>query len=274
MFINDLTFVVFTFNEESRIERVIQNFKPFGKVLVVDNFSIDKTVEIAKNYECDVLMHKNKGWVEEENTVRAVKDVVLTNWIYWAFADEMIGHKELKAISDAIYSGQYDVINICRKNYYYGVFCQDMFIARMNRVFKKEAIDFGGNQIHGFGKVVIEKTRVKYLSKDLYVHHFISNDVKSYVNTLIRYSDIEQRKAYRNRLEIIIYCSKLFIKEFFVQGGYKAGLPGLYLIFIMIAYVFINEVRNFEAKNKLNVTHIEKLNNRFRDNILTNIKKQ
>lgn len=273
MFNKNLTFVVFTFNEEARIERVIKNFNKFGKILVVDNFSADRTIEIAKSYDCEVLMHKNPGWVENENTVVKVKEAVQTDWIYWAFADEMIGGAELEIISSLIKTDQYDIINICRKNYYYGVFCHNMFIARMNRIFKKDAIDFKGNQIHGFGKAIVDQSKIKYMPKKYFVHHFISNNIKSYLNTLMRYSDIEQRKPYRSKFLIIAYCSKIFMKEFFMQGGYKAGLQGLYLIFIMITYIFINDIRSYEEINMLDTKSIEELNNGFRDKILINIKK-
>ena len=36
---NNITFVIFTYNEEKRIERVIKNLKDYGTVLIADNKS-------------------------------------------------------------------------------------------------------------------------------------------------------------------------------------------------------------------------------------------
>jgi len=149
-----VTFVLFTYNEEQRIERAIQNFIPFGPVLVVDNESEDQTRQIALRHGCEVLIHKNAGWVEDEITTARVKSAVGTPWIYWGFADEMVDAKTIRAILSEIDSGRCDIVNIARKNYYYGEFCHELFADRMNRIFKKDAIDFTGNKIHCFGKVV------------------------------------------------------------------------------------------------------------------------
>ena len=89
LIIPDITFVVFTFNEALRLPGVIKNFRKYGRILVVDNFSTDETVAIARAAGCEVLMNKNAGWVEDFETTEKVKAAVQTPWIYWAFADEM-----------------------------------------------------------------------------------------------------------------------------------------------------------------------------------------
>ncbi|OAQ38796.1 hypothetical protein A5893_12160 [Pedobacter psychrophilus] len=55
-----ITFVIFTYNEEDRIERVIKNLKNYGKVLLADNNSTDKTHEIAHKYDCEIFLRKKK----------------------------------------------------------------------------------------------------------------------------------------------------------------------------------------------------------------------
>ena len=45
---NNITFVIFTYNEEKRIEYPIRNFINYGNVIIIDNFSTDKTKEIAE----------------------------------------------------------------------------------------------------------------------------------------------------------------------------------------------------------------------------------
>lgn len=55
-----IIFLIPAFNEEKNIKKVILNFKKFGKVLVVNDASNDKTKTIAKNY-CDHYLENKKN---------------------------------------------------------------------------------------------------------------------------------------------------------------------------------------------------------------------
>ena len=268
---NSITFVVFTYNEEKRIQRVIQNFLGFGKILIVDNYSDDSTVEIAKSFGCDILLNKNSGWVEDSETAAKVKAAVQTPWIYWAFADEMLDEQGILAILDAVESGKYSIVNIVRKNYYYGSFCHEAFAHRMNRIFKKEAIDFTGNTIHHFGTLTVGKKAICYLdAKRYYVRHFISNDAKSYLRPMDRYTDMEAAGTNRNygRLGLCFKVFKTFVGNYLVRGAYKAGFPGLFLVINMMYYECLAMMKTYEYRNGLNVDQIESLNNIERDRLL------
>ena len=58
---NSLTVIILTFNEEIHIARCINNLKQVAdKILVIDSFSTDKTIEIAKSLGADVYQN---SWV-------------------------------------------------------------------------------------------------------------------------------------------------------------------------------------------------------------------
>ena len=45
----DISVIILTYNEEIHVERCLNNAKKFAKeIFIVDSFSTDKTVEIAK----------------------------------------------------------------------------------------------------------------------------------------------------------------------------------------------------------------------------------
>jgi glycosyltransferase involved in cell wall biosynthesis len=268
-FSNNITFVIFTFNEEKRIERVIRNFLQFGPILVVDNESSDRTREIASQYGCSVLINKNSGWVEDEVTVPRIKQAVQTPWLYWGFADEMVDARTLEVISAAADSGQYDIINIARKNYYYGHFCGDIFADRMNRIFKKDAIDFKGNKIHHFGKVT-PGARVLKLPLDSFVHHFISNTAKSYIQVMDRYTDVEstEDRSVPSISRLILSTGKIIAVNFLLRRGYRGSMPSCSLIAQMIYYRWLGAMKLYERAEGLNRETIELKNDEFRDRIL------
>lgn len=270
-----ITFVVFTYNESARIGRVIQNFKPFGSILIVDNYSTDDTLKIAEMEGCDILLNKNAGWVEDSVTTARVKEKVTTDWIYWGFADEMVDGETLMEIIGNVESGKYDIINIIRKNYYYGRFLYDAYADRMNRIFRKDAIDFNGNKIHGFGKSTVLENRIKFLPKNFFVHHFISNTAKSYLAAMDRYTDIEADEG-PNQAHFSIAAlrsAKRFLGNYFIRGAFKAGEGGFYLAFLASFYPILAHMKRHEAKTHLTRTEIEYLNNIKRKSIVSNILK-
>lgn len=275
-FSEKLTFVVFTFNEEARIERVIRNFSAWGRVLVVDNHSTDATQEIATRLGAEVFLNKNKGWVEDEETVARLKDRVETPWIYWAFADELLDHATLTAVVDAVESDKYKIINLARKNYYYGQFCYDAYADRLNRVFKKNALDFTGNTIHNFGKPTVPRSEIIELdSKKYFVMHFVSNNAKQYLTTIDRYTDIQaQKNGACSSFNLIARLVKSFFIQYFINGAHKAGKEGLYFVLQMLYYQCILAMKTHEIQSGLSLARIEELNNVQRDAELLSLEKK
>lgn len=270
MFCNQITFVLFMFNEEARIERAVQNFLAYGRVLVVDNYSTDRTVEIARSLGAEVLLHKNNGWVEDEHTVAVVKKNVYTPWIYWGFADETLDRETLKALLTAVESDLYSIISIVRKNYYYGTFCHDASSGATDRAFRKEAIDFTGNVIHRFGKRVVPESKILTLDKKKhFVHHFISNTAKTYLRSMDAYTEIESIKEPPVTAgTILLRMAKTFINNYWLRGGRKAGLPGLYMVLQSVYYEALVDMKRYEFINEITALSIEEKNNLTRDRIL------
>jgi glycosyltransferase involved in cell wall biosynthesis len=273
MFCEKITFVIFTYNEEARIERAIKNFSGVAKVLVVDNMSSDRTVELATAAGATILPHKNPGWVEDEDTVAVVKAAVTTPWIYWAYADEMIDAPTLAAVIKAVEEKEFEIIRMARKNYYYGAFCHDAYASPMNRAFKLHAIDFTGNTIHNFGRAVVPESSILDLdSKKYFVHHFISNNAKTYLRTIDSYTDIQAPKTPPKGVGGLVFRTvKSFLVNYLVRGGFRAGLPGLFMGFQMAYYEVLLNMKAYEIDKRLTSVEIESKNNKVRDALLADI---
>lgn len=272
-FCEKLTFVIFTYNEEKRIERVLRNLTGWGNILIVDNHSTDATKDIAEKYGAKVFSNKNVGWVEDERTVALIKQTVQTPWIYWGFADEMLDAPTLMEIVTAIDSSEYKIINLARKNFYYGKFCYNAYADRLNRIFEKDSLDFSGNKIHSFGKVAVPESKIYYLNENkFYVRHFISNTAKIYLATIDRYTDIEAEKTKcSGSLMLFARIGKQFLKHYLIGGAYKAGKAGLFLVLQMMYYQCILMMKVHELHNDLSVAKIEDMNNVEREKILSRL---
>ncbi|RAW98440.1 MULTISPECIES: glycosyltransferase [unclassified Photorhabdus] len=271
-FMNELTFVVFTYNEESRIERVIKNLKPFGHVLVADNYSTDKTIEIAKKYGCQVFLNKNPnpGWNENEITTEKILNTVKTPWVYWAYADEMISQDTSMKIKHVIDNDLADIISIVKKDYYYGQFCNNSLSSRANRIFKKDAIDFSGNRMHEYGKPTVAKERIYQMPSNFFIHHFISHTASAVQRLHDSYTDVHAKQSkYRPPYYLILQSLKCFFVNYFLRKGFLAGSAGFYHVANRVHYNWLLSMKKHEDLNKLDRENIERINNYSREKILS-----
>jgi len=276
LIIPDITFVVFTFNEALRLPGVIKNFRKYGRILVVDNFSTDETVAIARAAGCEVLMNKNAGWVEDFETTEKVKAAVQTPWIYWAFADEIISQDVLAEIKQTLEADRFDVITILRKNYFYGQFCHNVAATYQTKAFKKAAIDFRDNTLHNFGKVSVQQDRVYQIPSDKYVHHLISNTAASYLSTINRYTDMEAASKPSKELQKPIFYYlllplKTLWQDFFQRGGRQAGLAGISLSVMMMTYSLIRALKGYEVRSGKDAKNIREANAQIALQLLNNL---
>lgn len=266
-----VTFVIFTYNEAMRIERVIRNLRHAGPILVVDNHSTDDTVARAQALGARILMHRNPGWVEDEGTAAVVKAAVNTPWIYWGYADEMLSQETLDHLIEVVRADRHDIVSIARDNYYYGRYCHQAFAGgRLPRLFRKNAIDFTDNTIHRFGCITVPEDRIHYADRRrFFVHHFISNTAQTYLRSYDRYTDVEaMHDDPPHPLILIARSIRTFIGNYILRGGYRAGREGFYFSVQMIYFDWLLAMKRFERKNGYDFSSIEHLNNINRDNIL------
>lgn len=270
-----ITFVIFTFNEADRIERVIKNFKNYGRILIADNNSTDSTQDIARQYGCEIFLRKEEyEFVENQKLVDQLYEVVSTEWIYWGFADEMLETQTLEEISRIISTNRFDIISLDRKNYFYGEFCHNLYHARVNKLFKKHAINFTDNVIHGMGKPNVEENKIHHLDEKYFIHHFISNTAASYLNVINRYTESELQFAYSVKtsfMSFILLFLKILIKDLFRSKAYRSGFSSVALTELMIFYALVKNMKHYERSNNLSQRTIEAKNNLQRDIIIEGI---
>jgi len=272
---NKITFIIFTFNEEKRIERAIRNFKDYGNIILADNKSTDKTLDIAASYGCKVFTReKNYPFVENKELVDELYKHIDTEWVYWGFADEMLEKSTLKQIELIVNADKHDIITMDRKNYFYGDFCYDIYNGYNFKVFKKSAVDFSNNFIHGMGKPTLVENRIYKMPQKYFVHHFISNIASSYLNVINRYTDTEVEFDYKANPSIgylFLLYGKFVLRQFFRKRNYRAGFKGLALIELTLFYHLVKNMKMYEKEHKLDTQSIENKNNIKRDEILAKI---
>lgn len=87
----DITTIILTYNEEIHIRRCIENVNLFAKkVYIVDCFSTDRTIEIAKELGMEVVEHEWPGNQAEQFNWALDHLDIRTEWILRLDADEYL----------------------------------------------------------------------------------------------------------------------------------------------------------------------------------------
>ncbi len=84
---SDLTAVVLTKNEEEIIADCLESLKWCYSVLLLDSFSTDQTVEIARQKDAEVVQQHFVNFADQRNTAIEMVD---NEWILFVDADETV----------------------------------------------------------------------------------------------------------------------------------------------------------------------------------------
>ena len=107
----DITAIILTLNEEKNIEKCIRSIQPIVKrIVVVDSFSTDKTVEIAKSLGVEVLENK---WVNYSTQfIYALENANIdTTWVFRIDADERLTEKSAVELEKLTAEHETDDVN-------------------------------------------------------------------------------------------------------------------------------------------------------------------
>lgn len=237
-----LTAIVLTKNEENTIADCIESLLFCDQILIVDDESADRTVDVIKNLNnprVHVRVHPlDNDFAKQRNfaLTQAVGD-----WILFVDADERVSEElasEIKNIinQESAHEGYY----IKRDDYLWGEKMQkgETGNIKLLRLVRKGAGKWMG-KVH-------ETLRVSgstyILANPLmhYPHQNLSEFLRE-VNTYstFRAEELFEKKVRTNLFFIIAYPKIKFIKNYFVLSGYKDGVPGFIHAVVMSFHSFL-----------------------------------
>lgn len=108
--------LVITYNEENNIRRCLESLTFADEVVVVDSYSTDRTVEIAKCYTDKVFQREFKGFSDQRN---AALKLAANDWVFIVDADEAATPELGCAIRKAIETDEYDGYRVPRLTFFW-----------------------------------------------------------------------------------------------------------------------------------------------------------
>lgn len=238
-----ISVIVITKNEEQNIERCLNSVKWCDEIIIIDDKSSDKTVEIAKKYNAAVYTHAlNEDFSSQRNfgLSKARGD-----WILFVDADEIVSDALTFEISNAIHQLTDDVLrrfsgfSIERKDFLWGKELRygDSGV-RLVRLAKKKAGVWEG-KVHEVWKVKGITGKLKNP-----IIHYPHQTVSEFLGEINFYTSIRAQELFSKKItvywwSIFAYPLIKFIVNYFLKRGFLDGIHGLILAIIMSFHSFL-----------------------------------
>lgn len=224
---NKLTVLIITKNASTTLGETLKSAKKLtDTLLVVDDYSTDKTCAIARTFGAIVVRRKSMGFADQRAFALAQ---VVTEWTLVLDSDEILTDANIKELNEALLNPTKDGYNLRFRNHLFG---------------KK----LTQGELHK--KLVLFKTK-KANIKDVWVHEqyevdgkvgelqseVIHNSYRSPLQILIKFmkyallqaKDHKKNGTHVGMRELFLNPPHMFYARFIKDKGYKDGLPRLFL---------------------------------------------
>lgn len=231
-----LSVVISAFNEEKKIEDCLRSASFADEIILVDNSSTDRTLEIAKKYTSKIFTRQNNPMLNVNKNFGFSK--VKSDWILSLDADERITPELQREVISIVKKTKAHGFLIPRKNIIFGKWIEHSgwYPDHQLRLFKKGKGRFPALHVHELVKVEgeIEKLKNNIL-------HYNYETILQFVSKLSIYipseAEAKIKAGYKVKPEDAVnFPAKEFMSRFFAREGYKDGLHGFVLSLLMAFY--------------------------------------
>jgi len=239
---NKLTVVILTKNEEACIAECLESVKWADEIIVVDDESKDKTLDILKNYPATVYQrkmdvegrHRNWAYAQARNL-----------WVLSLDADEKVTSELKDEMIQAIQTEKFVAFDIPLRNYIgnYWVKYGGWYPASKVRLLRKDKFKFEEAPVHPRAFIDGE---VGHLKADI-VHKGYP-DLEHFLSSLNRQSTLEARKWIETgRKMTLIWATwravDRFFRRYLRKKAYKDGLYGFVIAYFDTLYQILSYLK-------------------------------
>lgn len=243
-----ITAIIPTLNEEIHIRDAIKSVSFADEIIVIDSFSTDKTVEIAKKMNVKIIKRKFDDFSSQKNfAINKAKH----SWIYLLDADERVTPEVEKEILDAVKNPKNFVGFFVRRTFYfagekinYSGWQRDKVV----RLFLKEHCKYAGvvhETIKTNGELGFLKHKIDHFGYRSY-DHFIDK-IHHYAS--LKAKDLHKQGKRVNLFHILIKPPARFFIHYIIRLGFLDGFAGV-ILSITLAYSVLTRYIKLWLLNK------------------------
>ena len=243
-----LSVVIITYQEERNIAKTIQAILPIAEeILVIDSYSTDKTVDIARNLGARILQRPFKDMSDQKiyGYEQALHDHILS-----IDADEVVSEELLQSIRTVKENWDFDAYALDRINQFadkwihHGAWYPDYNIRLFDRTKVQSVLQRGHDEI-------LPKpgaTTSKLIGK---LYHYTAFDVKTYQSKMNVLSSLAADALFRKGQtfkwwRLLLKPAYRFFSEFVLKRGFLDGFYGYVIAKTSAHFVFQREVKLWE----------------------------
>lgn len=250
-----LSVTIATKNEEENIRDCLESVKWTDEIVVVDDVSNDRTVEIAKLYTSKVFIRGSKGDFHKNKNLAIEK--ASGDWILSLDADEVITPDLAYEIKEAINNEKMLGYYLNRKNFFLGKWIRrcGWYPNYIIRLFRKGATKWP-LLVHATPQIV-NKEQVGYL-KNPFLHYSFTT-LNQYIEKFNFYTSCLAKEEYIRGARLnkknffvcfLIKPTFLFLRKYIIWKGYRDGFAGLFISFASAWTIFMSYAKLWELQNK------------------------
>lgn len=238
-----LSVVINTLNEEKNLRNCLETVKWAEEIVIVDMYSDDNTVPIAREYTERIFFHERMGYADPAR--QFALEQASHEWVLSVDADELVPPPLKERLLAVMQNDQADLVYLPHNNYFFGHLMQGTsWGARQDkhpRFYKKQFVRYS-ETVHDIFRIVnnprvlaVEDPREGFI-------HFNYLDLEHFLDKLNRYTTIEAKNIFAGQkgdisaAKMLYKAAREFLRRFIVRKGYKDGAQGLYLSCLMAAY--------------------------------------
>jgi len=243
-----LSVIVPTFNEERNIRACLESVRFADEVLVVDSFSTDRTLQVARPLATRVLEHEyvnsatQKNWALPQSAHR---------FILIVDADEQVGPELAAEIQALLAAGPaHDGYVLRRLNHFHGkpIRHGGWGRDRVLRLFNRDKGRYQEKDVHSEVEVHGSVSELKHP-----LLHDTFTGFAEYLEKIERYTrwgadHLHRRGRHARVSDLIVRPPLRFAKRYLLQGGFLDGMEGLMITGIDTWSVFLKYARLWEKE--------------------------
>ncbi len=247
---NRISLFIIAKNEEAKIAKCIASAKELvSEIIVVDAFSTDKTVEIAKEMGAHVYQRAFDGFTNQKNF--ALSKVSLP-WALNLDADERLSPQLCQEIKQTLASTSHVGFDIPFSNYFLG---KQMKHSGLNKEYHLRLVRKEGSQY--VGGLVHEGLKVNGTVGKLHapICHYSYDSIEAYFNKFNKYTSLAASQMQKNGrkfnlLFVLITIPFEFIKRYILKAGILDGMRGFLWASFSAFYVFVKYMKLWALQHK------------------------
>jgi glycosyltransferase involved in cell wall biosynthesis len=245
-----LTAIIPTKNEAHNIVEAIQSVNFADEIIIVDSFSTDKTLNLAKPRVTRVIQREYENSASQKNW--AIPQAKY-DWILILDADERVTQSLREEIQQILSNNPKESgFWIYRNNHFMGkkVRFSGWQGDKVIRLFKKNECQYEQKNVHA---EISTKGEIGWLKNR--IHHNTFMSIQEYLIKIRRYADWQSEDYYHTTniltpYHFLIKPLARFIKHYFLQLGFLDGFVGLTIASIQAYAVFLRYVKLWKLRRE------------------------